>query len=148
MELLLFLICSRFFWVSLFQELVFWNWKTQIFNWNPQNREMDKVTLTSNRVNLNKKDGKEQDVHEWRDIKDVYSEAPLVWKIYRFILELVGIFVGWNLIYFAVMRFIQLQYEQDIGNLWNLLLALILGLIGIAGRIPVIVDSVQDWFKR
>lgn len=149
MGILIYISFHPFFWLSLIQELIFWFYKVEIFNWNPQNRLMDLVSINKNPISVNKKDGKEQILREWQDFRKVYKKAPLSWKIYRFILEFICIFIGWNLFALFVHKFNQLWYPHaDIGNLWNLILLLIIALIGIAGKLPIIIDSVQDWFKR
>lgn len=85
---------SLIFLLSLIQEMIFWQWKAEIFNWNPQKKLMDLVIKTTNPIGVNNKDGKEQFNTRWENINASYKETPISWKIYRFTLEFFGIFVG------------------------------------------------------
>lgn len=157
MELLQNIFSLPYFWIfslvlALIQEGIFWFWKADIFDWNPETGYMYLKDKTKNPLKKNSNDEQIR-TKFWQDRKKTYDEDRKKRKlgnIYRFILEMIGVFIGWNLIYFFVIKFfcLEVNLNADLGNLWNLLILLIVGLIGISGRIPVIIDSVQDWFKR
>lgn len=132
--------------LSVIQQVVFWIWKSDIFDWNPELKYMHPVVRTS------KKKSPYFDKNnwqiKWKNRKDTYKNAPVAWKLYRFVLEFLGVFIGWNLISTFVIIFLNRDLNLDTSDSWSLLLLLIIGLIGISGRLPVIIDSVQDWFKK
>lgn len=136
---------------SFIQELVFWCWKIDIFDWNAETGSMHLKHIIEKRGKIKKNKEDKFDIgYECADRKETYKCAPPAWKIYRFIIELVGIFIGWVLLLFVYNGIVAIEASRfkDIGGAWALVFALIVGLVGIFGRLPVIIDSVQSWFKR
>lgn len=113
--------------------------KADIFDWTPEHGSLIKTTLSSD---------SSQKVETWKDKKDIYKDyASKSWKIYRVGLEFLCLFVGWNLfIYTIQMIYYSMNHSETIS--WNMLLLLIVGIVGIAGRLPELIDSVRHWFSK
>lgn len=137
--------------ISLIQEIIFWKWKVEIFDWNPETKDLypEVVTEEGEELPTDKNEVPTRKLR-WKSRKEIYRESPCAWRIYRFILETGGIFVGWYLLIFTYKAFMSVEISgfENISGILSLLMALIIGLIGVSGRIPIIIDSVQEWFRR
>lgn len=121
---------------SFLQEIVFSAKEVEIFSWNPENGYKTKKNLF-----------KEQ--WQWEDRRKIMEERPCSQRIYRFLLGWLCLFVGWLILLPLIMNLAS-SFNDCCSNRYtfNDVLVLILGLVGISGRLPVIIDSVQEWFKR
>lgn len=134
---------------SAFHTWLYWKYKVPIFDWNAETG-IKHITHDTNKQIGTSPEGKPEPHYIWAKRTDTYKQTHTSWKVNRIVLEFAGIFIGWNLLTFSVYHFLTSKVNglMDLENLWNLILAFIIGLVGFFGRMPSVIESVQDWFKR
>lgn len=127
---------SVYLFIGMVQGLIFSKWQTDIFDWNP---ELEFNTIAS-------KTSKGKIYYFSRDKREAYKGAPKALRLARGIKMFLGIMIGWIILW--------LLLENRLNYLTNTTIKLedftlfILAFVAISGRLPIIADSVQDWFKR
>ena len=136
--------------ISLIETIILKIYWIKIFDWIPEN----KLLIPNLKVEIGEK-LKEENLSRtecvWGSRYEAMKEAPRPWYIYRFIIDFIGVFVGWILLYYTLWPMILqiMEYDQSEFKItWEIVFVIIIGLVGISGKLPIIIDSVQSWFKR
>ena len=132
--------------ISLVQAYIYSICSVEIFDWNPENGFMSEKGIFTFKNGNTIKD------NTWEDRRYTIACSPCINKLYRFFLQFIGVLAGWFLISFALDRsgvtHILNIADTNRGTLLDIPLTLVTGLVGAAGRIPNIIDTVQNWIKK
>ena len=123
--------------IGLIHGLILDRFRTDIFDYNP---ELDFFTLA---INVNKKGEK---TYFLRDKRVAYAKAPCAWKIEKFLSTVLGVILGWVLLWFLIDK--RLEFFSKTKIKWEDIGLFLLSYIGINGRLPTIAHAVQEWFRR
>lgn len=128
---IIFVICG------FIEGLLLFIFKAEIFDYNS---ELGFDTLAI------KVDKKGDIKHYLKDKRKSHHDAPFVLKMWRFLSMVLGTILGWTLLWFLLDQ--RLNYFLNIDIKWEDIVIFLLSYIGISGRLPVIAESVQTWFRR
>lgn len=90
---------------------------------------------------------KQPDNNWFKKRRQRIKDAPCAWKVEHFLHRFIGVFLGWLILWFLVDMRLHIfsgfkNYNPSLADL----LLLILGYIGINGRLPSIPHAVDKWF--
>ncbi|MBI5151317.1 MAG: hypothetical protein HZA34_01955 [Candidatus Pacebacteria bacterium] len=126
-----------FLFLGLFEGLILYIYRVDIFDYNS---ELGFNTLAKN---VNRKG---EQIYFLRNKKIAYNESPTAQKIWIFLTRILGVVLGWILLWFLLDK--RLAYFSNNLIQWEDFALFLLAYIGISGRLPTIPESVQDWFKK